>query len=219
MEKNDLNYWQSQFEAHFKDVVFTDASHDICHFRRVWKVASQLMAEESRECDPLVVMAACYFHDLVSYPKNHPNRSLSSLHASQQVVPILRDMGFDERLLPAVQHAIHAHSFSANVACESVEAEIVQDADRMESIGAIGLARVFYTSGQLGSQLFDGHDPWAQQRTLDDKTYAIDHFPIKLLTLSGTMKTAAGKAMAQRASAYLEDFLARLKDELEGIYR
>ncbi|MFA9353024.1 hydrolase, partial [Escherichia coli] len=77
---------------------------------------------------------------------------------------------------------IEAHSFSAKIAPETLEAKIVQDADRLEALGAIGLARVFAVSGALGVALFDAEDPFARQRGLDDKQYALDHFQTKLLT-------------------------------------
>lgn len=69
-------------------------------------------------------------------------------------------------------HAIEAHSFSAGIAPQSLEAKIVQDADRLEALGAIGLARVFAVSGALGVPLFDAHDPFADARVLDDRAFA-----------------------------------------------
>ncbi|MEL2325119.1 hydrolase, partial [Klebsiella pneumoniae] len=67
---------------------------------------------------------------------------------------------------------IEAHSFSAGIAPQSLEAKIVQDADRLEALGAIGLARVFAVSGALGAALFDADDPFAGTRALDDKAFA-----------------------------------------------
>ncbi|HDO7482899.1 TPA: HD domain-containing protein, partial [Escherichia coli] len=76
---------------------------------------------------------------------------------------------FPAEKIEAVCHAIAAHSFSAQIAPLTTEAKIVQDADRLEALGAIGLARVFAVSGALGLALFDGEDPFAQHRPLDDK--------------------------------------------------
>jgi uncharacterized protein len=74
-----------------------------------------------------------------------------------------------------------------------VEACIVQDADRLEALGAIGLARVFAVSGALGVALFDAEDPFADARTLDDRKFALDHFQTKLLRLPETMQTEIGR--------------------------
>src|SRR5690606_35255761 len=90
---------------------------------------------------------------------------------------------------PAAFYAIEAHSFSAGIPARTEEAKIVQDADRMEALGAIGLVRVFAVSGALNTILFDADDPFADRRELDDKKYALDHFQCKLLRLAGTMQT------------------------------
>ena len=108
---------------------------------------------------------------------------------------------------PAVSHAIEAHSFSAAIPPRTLEAKIVQDADRLESLGAIGLARVFAVAGALNTILFDAEDPFADRRALDDRKYALDHFQCKLLRLPETMQTDKGKAMAQH-NPFLVEFMA-----------
>lgn len=113
-------------------------------------------------------------------------------------------------------HAIEAHSFSAAILPQSVEAKIVQDADRLEALGAIGLARVFAVSGALNTILFDANDPFADQRDLDDKKYALDHFQSKLLRLPETMQTKQGRALAVHNAQFLVQFMAKLSAELRG---
>ncbi len=147
----------------------------------------------------LVILTACYFHDIVSLAKDHPQRQRSSILAAEETRRLLREefVQFPAEKIEAVCHAIAAHSFSAQIAPLTTEAKIVQDADRLEALGAIGLARVFAVSGALGVALFDGEDPFAQHRPLDDKRYALDHFQTKLLKLPQTMQTARGKQLAQ----------------------
>lgn len=165
----DLVDWQQRFERwilthHAQD----DAAHDLSHFRRVWATATQLAAGE--EVDRLVLLTACYFHDIVSLPKNHPERSRSSMMAAEKTLAILQSAfaDFPADRYPAVSHAIEAHSFSAAIPPRTLEAKIVQDADRLESLGAIGLARVFAVAGALNTILFDAEDPFADRRALDD---------------------------------------------------
>ncbi|MDT0637077.1 phosphohydrolase [Citrobacter werkmanii] len=215
----ELQDWQSKFEAWLRDNhCGQDAAHDISHFRRVWKTSQKLSQDAS--VDWLVVLTACYFHDLVSLPKNHPDRHRSSVLAAQETRRMLRRdfPDFPQHSIPAVCHAIEAHSFSAKIAPETIEAKIVQDADRLEALGAIGLARVFAVSGALGVALFDAEDPFARQRGLDDKQYALDHFQTKLLTLPSTMQTEQGRHLAQHNADFLLTYMAKLSAELKGEY-
>lgn len=215
----ELQDWQSKFEAWLRDNHSgQDAAHDISHFRRVWKTSQKLSPDAS--VDWLVVLTACYFHDLVSLPKNHPDRHRSSVLAAKETRRVLmRDFpDFPQQRLSAVCHAIEAHSFSAKIAPETLEAKIVQDADRLEALGAIGLARVFAVSGALGVALFDAEDPFARQRGLDDKQYALDHFQTKLLTLPSTMQTEQGRHLAQHNADFLLTYMAKLSAELKGEY-
>lgn len=213
----DLVDWQQRFERwilthHAQD----DAAHDLSHFRRVWATATQLAAGE--EVDRLVLLTACYFHDIVSLPKNHPERSRSSMMAAEKTLAILQSAfaDFPADRYPAVSHAIEAYSFSAAIPPRTLEAKIVQDADRLESLGAIGLARVFAVAGALNTILFDAEDPFADRRALDDRKYALDHFQCKLLRLPETMQTDKGKAMAQHNARFLVEFMAKLSAELQG---
>ena len=209
--------WQQRFESWLDEHhASEDSAHDISHFRRVWMTARKIMIPH--QADPLVVLTACYFHDIVSLPKNHPERSQSSRLAARKTRDILhRDFpDFPPDRFAAVEHAIEAHSFSAGIAPQSIEAKIVQDADRLEALGAIGLARVFTVSGGLGVALFDAEDPFADARPLDDRAFALDHFQTKLLRLPDTMQTDVGRDLAQHNADFLVHFMAKLSAELQG---
>lgn len=213
----ELVQWQQRFESWLDEHhASEDSAHDISHFRRVWMTARKIMIHH--QADPLVVLTACYFHDIVSLPKNHPERSQSSCLAARKTRDILhRDFpDFPPDRFAAVEHAIEAHSFSAGIAPQSIEAKIVQDADRLEALGAIGLARVFAVSGGLGVALFDAEDPFADARSLDDRAFALDHFQTKLLRLPDTMQTDVGRELAQHNADFLVHFMAKLSAELQG---
>ncbi|HCM9713224.1 phosphohydrolase [Enterobacter kobei] len=213
----ELVQWQQRFESWLDEHhASEDSAHDISHFRRVWMTARKIMIHH--QADPLVVLTTCYFHDIVSLPKNHPERSQSSRLAARKTRDILhRDFpDFPPDRFAAVEHAIEAHSFSAGIAPQSIEAKIVQDADRLEALGAIGLARVFAVSGALGVALFDAEDPFADARSLDDRAFALDHFQTKLLRLPDTMQTDVGRELAQHNADFLVHFMAKLSAELQG---
>jgi uncharacterized protein len=207
--------WQPRLAALAAGVAGNDAAHDASHLARVWRNAQALLADHP-EADGLVVMAACYLHDLVNLPKNDPERSQASRRSARLARHQLAWMGFPTELLDGVAHAIEAHSFSAAIPAETIEAKIVQDADRLDALGAVGLARVFTIGGQLGRPLAHPDDPLAQARPLDDAVYTLDHFAVKLAALPGMMQTAAGRRLAERRVRLLMDFRAAFAAEWLG---
>jgi uncharacterized protein len=106
-----------------------------------------------------------------------------------------------------VTHAIEAHSFSANIEPQTVEAMILQDADRLDALGAVGIARVFYVGGRIGRALYHGDDILADNRALDDLNYSLDHFQTKILKLPESMKTAPGRRIAGERAAFVRIFI------------
>jgi uncharacterized protein len=196
--------WQPRLAAMAAANQDDDGAHDTHHLHRVWRNAAELLRDHA-DADALVVLAASYLHDLVNLPKNHPERHLASRQAAEQAERQLAAAGFPADLLPGVAHAIDTHSFSAGLAPLTIEAKIVQDADRLDALGAVGLARMFYTAGRMGSALAHGADPAGLDRALDDKAWSLDHIAVKLATLPGTMQTEAGRRLGQeRLRALLE---------------
>jgi uncharacterized protein len=200
-----LASWQPKLAAIAAAIPGDDGAHDTNHLHRVWRNAAELL-QDHPEADALVVLAACYLHDIVNLPKNHPERHLASRQAAQQAVRELTGAGFPAALLPGVAHAIETHSFSAGLAPTTIEAKIVQDADRLDALGAVGLARMFYTAGRMGSGLAHPTDPAGVDRQLDDKAYSLDHIAVKLATLPGTMQTGAGRRLGEQRLAALTAF-------------
>lgn len=214
---HELNTWRARLAALAAQAAAADndGAHDASHLDRVWRNARAIMAGHP-EADALVVLAACYLHDLVNVPKNDPRRSQASRLSAGLARTELRRLGFPETKLDAVAHAIEAHSFSAAIPATTLEARIVQDADRLDGLGAVGLARMFYIAGRMGSGLAHGTDPLGMARPLDDKAYALDHIPVKLARLPGMMQTAAGRRLAEERLALLEDFRGAFASEWRG---
>lgn len=189
-----------------------DGAHDLGHLRRVWKRAQIIAMDEP--CDLEILLPACMFHDLVNLPKSHPDRARASTLSAEAACHFLRADGFAEAKLSAVGHAIAAHSFSANITPMTAEARVLQDADRLEALGAIGLARMFHISGQMGGGLFDADDPMALHRARDDRAFALDHIETKLLKIVGTMQTQPGRMMAEERADWMLSFRTRLLAEI-----
>jgi uncharacterized protein len=192
-----------------------DASHDLGHFQRVYKTAHAISQHESLEADLLVLVAAAYLHDIVSLPKNHPDNKFSSRYAAIKARGILTTMNFPKEKLDAVCHAIEAHSFSAKIQPETIEAKIIQDADRMEALGALGAMRTFYVSGRLGRSPYHTQDFYAKERQLDDKSFALDHFYVKLFQLPALLQTHGGRLIAEKRTQFLELFVKQLEEDIE----
>ena len=191
----------------------TDGAHDPGHLARVWTNARAIALEEPG-VDWRVLEAAVWFHDLVNLPKNSPDRARASVLSAEAAVSFLRGDGFAEDKLQAVAHAIAAHSFSAGIAPQTAEARILQDADRLEALGAIGLARMFLISGRMGGGIVDMDDPMALHRPLDDKRFALDHLEVKLLGLPATMQTRTGRLMAEERAEWMMSFRTRILAEI-----
>lgn len=189
-----------------------DGSHDIAHIARVWANACAIAAEEGGDGE--LLLACVILHDCVHVEKSSPLRAQASRLAAERAAGILAGLGWQGPRIDAAAHAIAAHSFSAGIAPATLEARIVQDADRLDAIGAIGIARCFYIAGRMGSALYDPADPRAERRGLDDRAFAIDHFRAKLLTLEAGFKTAAGARIARERTQRVADFLADFEAEI-----
>jgi uncharacterized protein len=189
-----------------------DGSHDAAHLIRVWKNARRIQSEEGG--DLRLIAAAVLLHDCVAVEKNSPLRAQASRLAAEKASALLQGLGWSGDAVAAVSHAILTHSFSANLAPGTLEAKILQDADRLDAIGMVGAARCFYIAGRMGSGLYDPLDPLAQNRPLDDKAFAIDHFEVKLFKLAEGFQTTAGRRLASEREARLREIRAMLLDEI-----
>jgi uncharacterized protein len=207
----ELSAWRPRLATLAAAAAGDDGAHDASHLERVWRSAQVLLARHP-EADALVVMAACYLHDLVNLPKNDPDRARASRRAALLAREQLARRGFPHDRLDGVAHAIEAHSFSAAIPPTTIEAKIVQDADRLDALGAVGLARMFYIAGRMGSALAHPLDPLALARELDDRAWSLDHIMVKLARLPATMQLEAGRELADarlaRLLAFRDDFAA-----------
>lgn len=189
-----------------------DSAHDISHILRVVKNARLIL--ESEEADEEIVIAAAWLHDCVNLPKNHPKRKQASILAAEKATEFLREIGFHQPKIAEVGHAIEAHSFSAGIPPENIEAKIVQDADRLDAIGAIGIARCLMVSGKLDRSLYNSQDPFCENREPDDSIWTIDHFFEKLFKLPDMMHTETARHEAKKRIRFMEEYLSELKREI-----
>ena len=209
MTEEEMSNWSAIFESAIQS---GDPAHDLEHIRRVVLNTKKIAKTENLSME--VLLPAAWLHDCVHVAKNSQERSTASQLAADHAVNTLKQHGYPKEHFSAIHHAIEAHSFSANISPHSIEAKVLQDADRIDALGAVGLSRCLMLGGHMGSDLYHSEDPFAKNRPLDDTDYCIDHFFAKLLGLKNTMQTKAGKALAEKRTKFLSDFLKQLRSEI-----
>lgn len=190
----------------------TDGSHDLSHIHRVWANARRIQAVEGGDLQ--VLLAATVLHDCVAVEKDSPLRAKASTLSAERAGVILSGLGWPAARIEQVAHAVQAHSFSAGIEPLTLEAKILQDSDRLDAIGMLGVARCFYVSGRMGRALYDAENPTAQGRAYQDDAFAIEHFHTKLLKLAEGFKTCEGSRLAAQRHGRLQVFLDGFMDEI-----
>jgi len=188
-----------------------DPTHDTAHALRV---AHWTLRLGGADVDAREAIAAALLHDAVNPPKDSPERGAASVRSAEAARERLTALRFAADSVERICDAIRDHSFSRGAVPATPLGCALQDADRLEALGAIGLLRCISTGVRMGSAWFHAHDPWAEARPLDDASYSIDHFFTKLLTLPATMRTEAGRLEAERRVVFLREFMAHLGGEL-----
>ena len=190
-------------EKQVKQILSHEPSgHDWQHIQRVLNNAKAILASLDQEVDRELVLAACLVHDLID------SKLDSSLRLfDQQVQVLLAQAQATPQQIEAIDSIIHHLSYRDNQAYRhrlSLEGQVVQDADRLDALGAVGIARCFQYGGHKG-QLMYGHE-----------ASSVQHFYDKLLKLADLMNTAIGRQIAHERTAYMEAFLQQLQAEVEG---
>ena len=188
-------------------------AHDLLHVERVVALAERITLTEPR-CDVAVVVAAAWLHEQVNLPKGHPQSVESGTLCAQAAECQLLALAFSSEFAARVALCIAEHAYSKGATATSWESCILQDADRLDAIGALGIARCFATASDMQRPFYHRNDPRAELRDLDDKQFAIDHFARKLLRLRDGFHTACARELAQERHAVLEAFLTAFYREI-----
>ena len=191
-----------------------DAAHDWQHVARVRESAAALA--RSAGADATVCELAALLHELFNYPKGHPDSRRSGEVCAEHARALLRAEGIDAETSERVAYAIAVHPFSLGVTPITLEAKVLQDADRLDAIGAIGVARCFATCADMRRPFYDPDDPWCAAREPDDKLWGVDHFAKKLLRLEAIFHTERARELARARTAFMRAFLAQLAAEIDA---
>lgn len=193
------------------------SGHDWHHIRRVWRLAQTLAREEGADVE--IAELGALVHDIADWKFHGGDETVGPREAER----LLRDEGAPEALIAPVVDIVATISFKgAGVATpmRSLEGACVQDADRLDALGAIGIARCFAYGGHAGRPLYDPAVPPVLHATAQAyktaKGTSLNHFHEKLFLLKDRMNTASGRRLAEARHAYMADFVARFLGEWES---
>jgi uncharacterized protein len=189
-----------------------EPAHDFLHVLRVTANAERIAEAEGARMD--VVVPAALLHELFNYPKGHPDSPRSGEVCAEHAREVLQAEGVAADVADAVATCIREHPFSRGILPATLEGRVLQDADRLDAIGAIGIARCMATCADLKRPFYSLDDPFCARRAPDDKAWGIDHFYTKLLRVPAGLHTPSARAMAQERVRTMETFLAALAREI-----
>lgn len=201
-----------KLKEYVKKEIENDAAHDFEHIIRVLKNATMIARKE--KSDMKLITATVLLHDIVSYPKSDPRSKNSSLESAEESKKILKKYDFTKDEIKIISDAIRDHSFSRGIIPQTLEGKILQDADRLDALGSIGIARTFAVGGAENRPFYNKDDPFCKKRSPDDKNWTLDHFYKKLLLLEKIMNTKTGRIMARKRIKIMKNFLDELEKEI-----
>ncbi len=194
-----------------------DLAHDAEHVLRVYRWCLRLAKEAG--ADPELAGAAGLIHDLVNIPKESADRPLGSELSAVEGAEILPLCGYTEEEVAQIIEGVRTCSWSRGLSPTNPIGETLQNADRLDAIGAIGIMRNIACAQAMRSRGNPGtfYQPddlmGVGGRELNDREYAIDHFHIKLLKLKQGMTLPTAKRAAEKRHRFLTDFLEQLENE------
>lgn len=198
--------------AEVQQRIKNDSAHDFSHIMRVYKNAQQIA--EYEKANKKLVLASVLLHDIVQFPKSDKRSKTASIKSAQLAEKILTKYDFTKKEIKIISDAIRDHSYSRKKVPKTLVGKILQDADRLDALGAIGIARTFSVGGSEKRKLYNELDPFCQKREPDDKSWTVDHFYRKLFLLEKKMHTTYAKKEAKRRTRLMRGFIAELKKEI-----
>ncbi len=200
---------------------FVDASgcHDWSHVERVRALARRIGKAEG--ADLFVVEAAALLHDIAKTEEMRAKGGFChAKEGAKRAQPILERLGVESETADHIVSCIGTHRKRKGAEPESLEAKILFDADKLDSIGAVGIARVFFFAGTIGKKLYSGneaeHSKDGVDRSYTEDDTALLEYELYLKGLKDRMLTGTGRAIAKERTAYMEDFFRRFWDEVKG---
>lgn len=215
MDNSDvIDYVVSELKREFAD---ESTGHDWFHLERVWKNAKQIAVTEGG--DLFVIELAALLHDIA----DHKFVADADTEAKRRIQAMLSEVQVDQQTIDRVIDIVLKSSFKGGIGenpMTQLEGLIIQDADRLDAIGAIGIARTFAFGGKFGNLLYHPDIPPTKFKSAEEyrknRTHTINHFYEKLLLLKDKMNTPTGKRMAEQRHIFMQEFLNQFYNEWQG---
>lgn len=206
--------WRSLWNAVEKELSAGPGCHDFEHTKRVIRNAEEISRSERPE-SPDAVRIGALLHDIARPEELASGGKLCHAQlGGAKAERILRECGCrDEALLHLVPEIVRSHRFRGDTAPVSPEAKIVYDADKLDSLGAFGVARAFYFAGRIGARLHNTEEEALRSPSYSEQDSAYREYLVKLRILPDRMLTETGRLLARSRAEYMKDFFDRLNEE------
>ena len=207
-----LDIIKQHAQKHFQGV---RGSHKWDHTLRVYRLCKHIGITEGADMD--VLLAAAYLHDIGRRYQDESKGALCHAEKGAQMAgPVLEKIALSEAQKNNILHCIRSHRFRGSHAPRTPEAKVLFDADKLDAIGAVGVARAFLFAGEVGARLHN-----AEANAEDTETYSVDdtgyrEFEVKLSKIKDRMLTIEGRKMAEERHVIMVAFFKRFLEEFEG---
>jgi uncharacterized protein len=192
------------------------SSHGWDHVERVIRMAD-IIAETEEEADRFIIKVAAVLHDIAREDENVENGKICHAERGSRIAAeFLEDLELDRKKIDHISHCILTHRYRNNHPPETIEARILYDADKLDSIGATGIGRAFLFSGEIGARLHNNSADIHTSEAYSREDSAYREYMFKLRHIKDQMLTDHGKKLAEERHSFMEIFFHRLKDEVEG---
>jgi uncharacterized protein len=193
----------------------SSGSHDWSHTERVYRLCMKLAPLEGADAE--IVAIAALLHDVGRNEQDQSKGRICHAESGARIArELLQDFGLAGEKVNHVIHCIEAHRFRGNKQPLTKEAKVLFDADKLDSIGAIGIGRAFQFAGEVGARLHNGAIDLERTRSYSREDTAYREFTVKLSKVKDRMLTEEGKRIAQERHRFMVEFFDRLNAEAEG---
>jgi uncharacterized protein len=203
---------QEKIREHFHNA---KTSHDWNHTQRVYNLSLRIGEKEHANLE--ILKYAAILHDI---GRHHEDESHGVVCHAEKGAKLARELlethNVDPETIEQIVHCIEAHRFRGKIKPQSLEAQVLFDADKLDSIGAIGVGRAFLFAGEVGAKLHNKEVDIENTKPYTKEDTAYREFKVKLSKIKNRMLTSEGKRIAERRHSYMVNFFKRLNKEVDG---